>query len=200
MIIGVDFDNTIVCYDEVFHGIAVKNGLIPKSVPAVKDEIRNYLRKHNNEEAWIELQGIVYGPCILNAKPFKGVLDFLKHCKQHKIKVYIISHKTLHPFLGLRHNLHDYAHKWLEKQGFHDSKKIGLPRKNVFFELTKEEKLNRVIKQRCTHYIDDLPEFLAEERFPPEIIRILFDPNGKYKKKNNFECIKSWYDMIKKIK
>lgn len=200
MIIGVDFDNTVVCYDNLFHKIGLKKGIVPAKVPPIKNEIRNYLRKHGKEDAWTELQGYVYGPGILDAKPFDGVVDFFVHCKKHKNKVYIISHKTLYPFLGSKYNLHKYAHKWLEQQGFYDSAKIGLAKKNVFFELTKEEKLKRIVKQKCTHYIDDLPEFLSEHKFPKGVNRILFDPNKKYHNKVDFECVVSWRELIKKIK
>ena len=36
MLIGVDFDNTIVCYDGLFHRVAVEQGLIPQKFPRVK--------------------------------------------------------------------------------------------------------------------------------------------------------------------
>jgi hypothetical protein len=166
------------------------------------------LREHGKEQIWIELQGMAYGPEILNAEPFDGVMDFFMDCKKHKIPFYIISHKTLYPFLGLKrlkHSLHEYAQLWLEKQGFYGTKKIGLAKEQVFFELTKEEKLKRIIKQECTHFVDDLPEFLSEKGFPKQTIPILFDPNGKckntvWKNRNTFECISSWHEISKKIK
>ena len=36
MVLGVDFDNTIVRYDELFHSVAVERGLIPATLPARK--------------------------------------------------------------------------------------------------------------------------------------------------------------------
>lgn len=200
MIVGVDFDNTIVCYDKLFYKVALKKRLIPKNLPAIKDEIRNYLREQKKENAWTELQGLIYGPRIFYAEPFSGVLDFFAYCKKHKISVYIISHKTRHPFLGSKHDLHMFAYKWLEEHGFYDLRKTGLSKNDVFFELTKEKKLMRIFKQKCTHYIDDLPEFLSEQKFPPGVKRVLFDPNGKYKNKYGFGYVTSWAEMIKKIK
>lgn len=199
MIIGVDFDNTIVCYDKLFYEVALQKKLIPNDLPPIKEEIRNYLRKKKKEHLWTELQGYVYGPYILNAKPFKGVKGFFIFCKKHGIIVYIISHKTIYPFLGSKYNLQEYARQWLEKNGFYDSK-VGLSKKNVFFQLTKEQKLNRIKKQKCTHFVDDLPEFLLEKNFPSKVTRILFDPNGKYKRNTAFECVKSWSELIRKIK
>ena len=199
MIIGVDFDNTIVCYDKLFYKLAIKDGLIPKNLPPIKEKVRDHLRRKNKERLWTELQGLAYGRYIFNAKPFKGVKDFFIRCKKHKIRVYIISHKTIYPIIGLKYNLHEYADKWMEKQGFYDLK-TGVPRRNVFFELTKKEKLNRIKKQGCTHFVDDLPEFLLEKGFPSKVKRILFDPNGKFEHNSNFESVKSWAEMIRKIK
>ena len=199
MIIGIDFDNTIVCYDNSFKKIIDKNSSIPNNILPVKDDVRNYLRKQGKENEWIVMQGYIYGPGILNAEPFPGVIDFFMHCKKNNIKVNIISHKTLNPFKGPKYDLHKFTHKWLEKQGFYNSEKIGLPRENVFFELTKEEKLNRILRQGCTHYIDDLPELLSEPNFPKNVRKFLFDPNGKYNG-NELEIIKSWNGMIEKLK
>ena len=39
MIIGVDFDNTIVCYDKVFHVAAYEKGLIPADLPVSKGRV-----------------------------------------------------------------------------------------------------------------------------------------------------------------
>src|SRR5262249_22819241 len=60
MLIGVDFDNTIVCYDELFHRVAVEQGLIPSTVPATKGEVRRDLEGRGLGDVWTELQGYVY--------------------------------------------------------------------------------------------------------------------------------------------
>jgi hypothetical protein len=199
MIIGIDFDNTIVCYDNSFMKIIEEDVDIPDDLAPVKDEVRNFLRKQGKENKWIEMQGFVYGPGILDAEPFPGVKNFLLHCKKNGIKACIISHKTLNPFMGKKYNLHEYAKKWLEKNGFYDKDGTGLAKNDVFFELTKEEKLNRIMEQKCTHYIDDLPEFLSEKKFPGKVKKILFDPNGRYRE-NKFEAVNSWKGMITRLK
>ena len=48
MHIGIDFDNTIVTYDNVFYEHAVKLGLIDKSVSKNKKQIRDEIRKLPN--------------------------------------------------------------------------------------------------------------------------------------------------------
>ena len=100
MILGVDFDNTIVRYDEVFHRIAVERGLIPASLAVRKNEVRDFLRRRGQEQAWTELQGYVYGPRMQEAQPFPGVLEFFARCVRQNLPVHIISHKTLAAVAG----------------------------------------------------------------------------------------------------
>jgi len=192
MIIGIDFDNTIVSWDRLFHEAALDRKLIPANLPVTKDEVRNYLRKTGKEPLWTELQGHVYGVLIKKAPLISGVKDFLLHCKEKKIPVYIISHKTKFPFIGEQHDLHKAADNWLKEQGFYDSHGIGLDRSCTFFELTKQEKLSRIKTLGCTHFIDDLPEFLLEPSFPQNVQRILFDPNNQYEDDIRYKHTQSW--------
>lgn len=172
MLLGVDFDNTIVCYDQVFHGVAVRKGLVPSETPVVKNAVRDFLRKADREDAWTELQGFVYGACMEEAQPFSGALEFFARCRERGIPAFIISHKTRYPFLGPKYDLHEAARAWLVHR--------GLDGDHVFLELTKEAKLQRIAATGCTHFIDDLPEFLAEPSFPSSVERILFDPNNHH--------------------
>lgn len=195
MIIGIDFDNTIVCYDELFHQAAVERGLIPATVPVFKEAVRNYLRTQGKEEDWIELQGYVYGARMQEGVPFLGTLEFFKECKKRGIPVYIISHRTRHPFQGPPYDLHKAAHEWLEKYGFYDPARIGLSRDRVYLELTKKEKLDRIIHVGCSHFIDDLPEFLEEPDFPSNVEKVLFDPMGDHATAHNFHRLASWVEI-----
>ena len=194
MIIGVDFDNTIVCYDNIFYTIAIEKRIIPSSIEPIKEEVRNYLRKIGKEELWTELQGYVYGPGIVRAHVFEGVKDFFINCKKNNIKVLIISHKTKEPFLGPKYDLHKHALDWLDKNGFFDE--IGISKNEVFFELTKEGKAERIEKEGCTYFIDDLPEFFSEKFFPEKVFKILFDPNKKYPSNENLTTLYSWNNIL----
>ena len=44
-VLGLDFDNTLVRYDELFHKVALNKGLIKGDLPVNKMTIRDYLRK-----------------------------------------------------------------------------------------------------------------------------------------------------------
>lgn len=195
MRIGIDFDNTIACYDLVFHRVALERGLIPAEVSVAKDEVRDYLRGCDKEDAWTKLQGYVYGVCIQNVSPFPGVLEFLARCKQQGSAIYIISHKTRYPLLGPRYDLHQAAYEWLANHNFCDPARTGLTPRQLYFELTKQGKLERVAQVGCTHFIDDLPEFLAEPDFPTNVERILFDPNNQHTTGQSFQRAISWQEI-----
>lgn len=178
MRIGVDFDNTIVCYDQLFRRAAMARALIPEGVSVAKEQVRDYLRQHGREDAWTELQGHIYGALMHEAPAFPGALEFLARCHRRGIAVCIISHRTRTPLLGEAYDLHAAAHRWLKRHGVYDQAGIGLSPAQVHFELTKQDKLARIVHVGCTHFIDDLPEFLCEPGFPLGVERILFDPNG----------------------
>ena len=38
--IGIDFDNTIACYDRLFAGLAAEIGVVAKAKQAVRDAVR----------------------------------------------------------------------------------------------------------------------------------------------------------------
>ena len=193
--IGIDFDNTIVCYDEVFGRVAVEQGLVPPHAATSKTAIRDHLRAVGQEDRWTELQGTIYGPRMMDARPFPGVVEFFAACRAAAIPVAIVSHRTRFPYLGERHDLHAAARGWLARHGFHDPAGIGLPVERVFFEETKEAKLERIAEVGCTHFIDDLPELLGHPLFPADVRRMLFDPRGQHGVPAGIEVAASWSDL-----
>lgn len=199
MLVGVDFDNTIVCCDQLFHRAAVEQGLIPLEVGASKGEVRDYLRGCGREDDWTQLQGYVYGVLIREAPVFPGVIDFFVRCRERGIGGCIISHKTRYPFVGRAYDLHQAAHDWLERHGFYDSARIGLKRAQVFFESTKHGKLERITRVGCTHFVDDLPELLTEPGFPAGVHRILFDPNDLHPNDREFHRATSWAEVEQRL-
>ena len=92
----------------------------------------------------------------------------------------MISHRTRTPYRGEKYDLHRAAREWLERW--------KIPKKNAFFEETKEKKVARILQQQCTHFIDDLPEFLKE--IPDKLVRILFG-------EGEFLSFSEWKDLPK---
>ncbi len=186
--IGIDFDNTIVSYEGVFHSVAFERNLIPADLSFSKGAIRDYFRSIGKEELWTELQGYVYGAKMDSAHPYPTALSFFALCVEKKISTYIISHKTRHPYLGHPYDLHQSAKEWLKGHGFLAP---------AFFELTLEAKFKRIEQQKCEVFIDDLPEVLEHADFPKGIRRILFNPHLRSQPSDHYESVNHWEDVIK---
>jgi len=189
--IGVDFDNTIVCYDDVFYRMALAEQLIPAELPPDKTAVRDHLRAIGREDRWTAMQGLAYGERMAEAKPFFGVREFLSACSLKAIPVAIISHRTRQPIVGEPCDLHAAAYRWLEANGIVDL----VPREAIYFRETRQEKVTRIRETGCTHFIDDLPEFLAEPLLPPDLHRILFDPARVAREKAGLTVAASWAEI-----
>ena len=175
MILGLDFDNTLISYDELFYQVALDKGLIPSDLSKTKNAVRDYLRQAGKEDEWTLLQGEVYGSRIQEAIAFEGMQEALKKISTQSERIFLVSHKTRTPYMGRQYDLHQAAMGWLQGHAFFDIEGLGWEENQVFFELTKEEKLQRIVQLGCTHYIDDLPEIL--EMLPDTVQKILFTPN-----------------------
>lgn len=197
MKIGIDFDNTIVCYDGLFHELARQKDLVPQTTPVDKTAVRDHLRSVDAEDEWTRLQGIAYGTRILGASPFPAVKGFFMEAEEHGHEIFIISHKTRHPYLGEKTDLHQAALHWLLHGGFIGSED-DLGRK-VFFEPEKELKLQRIRECRCDLFIDDLPEFLDLPGFPESTRRYLFDPGNNHPEQFPESRLTSWEDARRRI-
>lgn len=179
MLIGIDFDNTIVRYDRLFHTAASELGLITADVPVSKLAVRDVLRASGREDAWTELQGQVYGPRLREAEAFEGFADFLRHASAGGHECVIVSHKTRYPYLGPRFDLHAAAEDWIATYLVEQGKRL-IDDGRVFFHETKQEKLARIGTLGCAVFIDDLPEILQAEGFPRSVRGILFDPDNHH--------------------
>ena len=179
MRLGVDFDNTIVSYDALFHRVCRERELIPAEVPVSKSEVRNYLRRAGQEPAWTEMQGYVYGARMSEAAPYPGVLEFFQTCRQAGIETSIVSHKTRYGHFDPAHiDLREAARRWMIEQGILAPEKGGIPADHVFFEDDRASKLARIGALGCTHFIDDLEEVFADPGFPHGVRRVLFAATG----------------------
>lgn len=179
MIIGVDFDNTIVNYDELMHSIAVDWGLVGRTMSRNKRRIRDAVRSlPDGEVQWQRLQAAAYGLRMSEAVPAKGVKGFFLACRQRDIPVLIVSHKSMYTNLGESQvNFHTAALAWLEQEGFFASGGIGVARTDVHFAPSRAEKIARIRQLAITHFIDDLEETFSEAEFPGHVEKILYSTN-----------------------
>jgi hypothetical protein len=173
--IGIDFDNTIITYDEVFCATAKRRGLIDASFSGRKQAVRDAIRLlPDGEISWQQLQGYIYGRGIAQAKMVEGVERFLRRCRTEQCSVVVVSHKTEYGHYDPdRVNLRQAALDWMTAHGLFKNAR-GSTIESVFFESTRAEKLKRIAALSLTHFIDDLEEVLTDPGFPPNIKRILF--------------------------
>lgn len=176
IIVGIDFDNTIINYDTLFYEGALRRGLIPTDLPRKKKLVRDQIRKQpEGEMEWRRLQAEVYAMRLGRGTPSDGVLDFFLFCKSHRFKIYIISHKSeFSSYDIVKTNLHLPALTWLAEYNFFAHEKFGLSPNQVFFENTRKAKTNRIQRLGCTHFIDDLEETFLDPTFPKGIQKILY--------------------------
>ena len=191
MRIGIDFDNTLVRSDRLFHRAAVEAGLIPAHVAPLKSAVRDFLRKAGRESAWTALQGVVYGSRMSEAEAFPGAIEFLQQARSHGCELFIVSHETHKATVGPEHDLHAAARAWLKAN-------VGealVPAHRIYFELSKEQKLARIAACGCMIFIDGLPEILLAPGFPGYIGRWLFDPQDRLGSVYGVKRFQRWSEL-----
>jgi hypothetical protein len=167
MVIGVDFDNTLVSYDELFERLARERGLAAAvGKRAIRDQIQQL---PDGDIEWQKLQGVAYGPRMGEAKLIEGVPEFFAACRQRGLPVHIISHKTEYAgYDDTKTNLRQATLAWLKIH--------GLP--VATFGSTRAEKIATIKRAGCTIFVDDLEETFLEPDFPASVTKILFAPHG----------------------
>ncbi len=192
MKIGIDFDNTLVNYELAFAKIGKEERLLPDDFDGSKLQAKDWLlRQRRDGYLWEKLQGIVYGRRIEAAEPYDGALAFLEACRARYAQLYIVSHKTTlahHDQSGT--NLRTAALNWMMKNNVFDDR-YGIDTANVYFESTRDEKVQRIKSLGLDVFIDDLPEVLTHPDMPPSCRKFLLrgELAGPY------ESVATWNDI-----
>ena len=193
MRIGIDLDNTLICYDQAFVRVGKEEGLLPASFEGSKVAVkRTLLAERPDGLLWETLQGLVYGRRIDAAQLFEGVTKFLEISRERADSVTIISHKTERahhdPYMT---DLRVAALQWMEGNRFFQADGLGLQRHHVYFEGTRAEKVRRICALECDIFVDDLAEVLAHADMPQGCRKILF--GGEVQ--GRFEQYGSWHEI-----
>jgi len=193
-VIGVDFDNTIVSYDRSLSLLAYEKGYMSDFEIKPKIWIRDFVRTlPDGETKWQTMQAEIYGNRMYAAELIDGIKAFFQTCRMHKINLYIVSHKTRFSNLGFSNvDLRRAARKWMIEQEFFSSTGLGLANDDVYFESTRQKKLARIAKLKCTHFIDDLQETYADNLFPSGVTKLLYSPQGGCLTSNGILALSSW--------
>ena len=191
MRIGVDFDNTLVCYDRAFATVGKEAGLLPADFTGGKDAAKRFLlRGRPDGYLWERLQGLVYGRRIDHAELAEGAAEFFRRCRERNgWQVYVVSHKTvLAHHDPLRTDLRESALGWMRRQGFFEADGFGLDVTRVFFEDTRDAKVRRIGDLDCQVFVDDLPEVLGHAAMPAGCRKILFstEHSGPFERAANW--------------
>lgn len=201
LIIGVDFDNTIACYDQVFFKVACTLGMLKEGAVLSKSQVKEaILAQAKGDLKWQKLQGQVYGKYMNLASIFPGFVEFLYLAKLKGHSVTIVSHKSEYGhFDEEKIPLREAAMNWMLTKGLVETKSFSLNGDEVYFESTRELKVDKIRELGCNYYIDDLLEVFNEPHFPAYVEKILFDTSGNKLGENNLFLAKSWQQITKKI-
>lgn len=194
MKIGLDFDNTIVCYDDAIAQLAEELFELPADLPRTKLGLRDFLRSAGRESEWTSFQGELYGPGMRYAQPFEGAIATMQQLVAQGHELVIISHRSRRPYAGLPHDLHAAARGWVFERLQRNGLFNGIGSVTNFLE-TREEKVACISELRCCAFIDDLPEVLEAPSFPAETLGILFDPSGTAPSPHGCHLITSWSEL-----
>lgn len=200
-VIGVDFDNTLVSYDDAMKRAAVERGLVAAGATSHKEALRDEIRRlPGGEREWQKLQAVVYGPRIGEARLIEGVTDFFRQCREMGCHLYILSHKT--EFANADRggaNLRRAALAWMVDHGFFEDDGLGLCQQNVYFEASRLEKLQRIQTLGCTHFVDDLEETFLEPSFPVGVMKILYAPGQARQLPAEVKVARTWKEIAEHV-
>ena len=197
MIIGLDFDNTIVDYSNIFPDFAYKLGYLASPSPLPKENIKSIVFKlPEGEVKWGLLQAEVYSEGIVNAKIMKGFHRFIKLCRSNNISVSIVSHKTIYNKYDLkRRNLRKSAMNWIKAHNFFNNNSLCFEDTQIHFEDTPLAKIKRIKQLKCTHFIDDLETILLHPNFPYNVVKILLCLDENYNNDKQLNVCRNWNDV-----
>lgn len=200
MRVGIDFDNTIANYEHVFAGAARARGWVPQDFVGTKKQLRDTLRQLDDGEIkWQVLQGEVYGIRIAEAEAYPGFFEFLRAAKPANLDLYIVSHKTRYSnYDPHKVDLREAALGWMEQNKLFDPA-LGLTSDRVFFEDTRDSKIERLSSLDCDVFIDDLEEVLLHPGFPSDVKRILFTSNSDALVEDDVVACPTWADIRKQV-
>lgn len=193
--IGIDLDNTLVCYDALFYQLACEYSLVPDTLPAQKQCVRDYIRQHAGDEAWQGLQALAYDTRMSEACLFPDALGVIRAWKERGYALSIISHKTRTSPCAPEGNLHAAAIAFLAQAGMLQY----ISPEHIYFLPSRAAKIATIARLGCTVFVDDLPEIFRDENFPPHVQAILFDPHALLSPENTLVCC-DWKAMDKQTR
>lgn len=166
--IGFDLDNTIIDY-----GLPAK--LYAQNIGIANITSLPELRKAMNGndpsgDAWTRAQSWIYGEGLRFADIHENLTTQITELQERSFSIFVISHKTEYgPKNYGSVAFVDLALEWLSASPLSS---VLSKNENLFFEGTRELKLERIRSLNLDFFVDDLVEVLEDSRFPRETIGI----------------------------
>jgi len=183
--IGFDLDNTLIDYS-----VSARVYAEQLNIEEICDlaSLRNALLARSDKD-WQEAQAWIYTSGLKYATPGYGWSDLLIKLLRSKTDLYIVSHKTrFTPEQYGRIDLHYCARNWLEEAvNIHEIGEI----KGVFFEPSRENKIEKISALDLDCFVDDLIEVLEDPKFPLRTRKVLYDPQSRFKSTDSITSIDS---------
>ena len=196
MKIGIDLDNTIIDYENIFIKTAKVNKFIFQNSKILnKKDLKKTILRKRSIETWQLLQGIVYGKKIKNAQIMSNFISFIKTAEIFDCEIFIVSHKTKYGhYLNKKINLQTEAYKWIKFNLIENNKLKIIKKKNIYFCESLREKVNQINKLDLDIFIDDLPKVVNHTNLSKKILKILLNKDIDAK---NIEVInfKNWLSI-----
>ena len=191
-IIGVDFDNTLIIYDDLLKKLALDRDLLGDRAIEGKRQIRDALRRAERRNRVAETASRRLRSLHRRGPPGRRRRPFPPACPGSR-----------------NHGLYDQSQDRMGQSGPHRHKLapggVGLdggqravrrfrgtePRQGLLRRNARGE--NRPYpRSRCTHFIDDLEETFAETSFPAGVARILYAPHPTPTPPPGVMVVQSW--------
>ena len=197
MRIGIDIDNTIICYDRVFAHVAMGQGFSVHR-NASKNDVKKWFHERDMQRAFTLLQGEVYGKFIDLASLFDGVLAFIDVAKRAGCHLFLVSHKTRYPLVGEKFDLHKSASRFLiDNKVISQYNDLGIHPNNVFFEPTLAGKIHRIAALNLDFFIDDLLQVFQHSNFPKKTNFMHFSQDlPKTALTDEFSAFANWKQIL----
>ena len=84
---------------------------------------------------------------------------------------------------------------WLDQHRFLDTGPYGLTSGDIYFESTRKDKVERIERLRCTHFIDDLEETFLEQSFPQNVMKLLYATDSPEMTGPHVDLTGNWTQM-----
>jgi hypothetical protein len=160
--LGFDLDNTLIDYSISVQKFCEQNSL--KEFRNMID-LRKFLRETDQSgNKWQLAQEWLYTDGLTYAQTAPGAITLCNYLALNGFQMFIVSHKTIFTPLAFGNKpLREFATNWIK------ASKLAVyfsENENIYYEASREQKIERIIKLDLAFFVDDLIEVFLEPNYP----------------------------------